>query len=330
MQTRPFAKDAEPVDKNVVRTGNDPQPGQRVAVVVQGRGRQGPQPRGEIVIEDLRDVVTRTSFRFGANGPQGAVTQYILAKAVEHLDTQLTSDVLPRGEREPVPRLLSALLGHESFVVNVLGLSPHNMRRRWPLATDWYADLVSYLLRPSRFDANGAMAGAEFPQWLQTDCQSFVAAFVGHQVEACRSPHYFRLADLLHTMWPEYPPVRRARELERSWIVARWVSSYPLICEYYGLRFRADVDVVSFALAIAALVENEAARGSPPAESGWRPDPASDHLAFGGALLMLAGATENLDGSRSTISELRHRRPIGDLQALLGRLAELLPAPPTE
>lgn len=226
-------------------------------VVVQGRAARRPEPRGEVVIGDLREVLTRISVRSGANGPQGPVTQYLLARAAEHLSAQLTGDALGRADREPVPRVLSALLGHEPFVENVLGMSAHQMRRRWPLATDWYADVVSYVLRPNRWTANHVAVLSEFETWLTRPAGEFLKLLGQHQLQACRAAELFRLGDVLSDLWPDYPPVMRARAVEHSWRLRRWMPVYAIVLEHYGLRVRSGADFEVVAWAVAALITME-------------------------------------------------------------------------
>lgn len=120
------------------------EPGEQVEVKVQPRGGGPEQSRGSIVLEDLGEVVTRIASRRGPSGPNAPITQFMLSEATRHLSERLGQELVEQPLAEDsVPRVLSALIGHEPFVENVLKMSVHQMRRRWPLAGDWYADVIS-------------------------------------------------------------------------------------------------------------------------------------------------------------------------------------------
>ena len=118
---------------------------------IQDRGASDTRLRSTLIIEDLSDVLTCISARSGANGPNNPVTQYILSQAAEYLAERLIEDAAPGSGGGSVPRTLSGALGHQPFIESVLNMSQHQMLRRWPLATDWYTDVIHYVMRPSRF-----------------------------------------------------------------------------------------------------------------------------------------------------------------------------------
>ena len=148
-------------------------PGESAEVWIQDRGSAKAGLRGTIVIEDLSGVLTSISSRSGANGPNNPVTQYILAEAADYLAERLIED----ASGETVPRTLSSALGHQPFIESVLNMSQHQMLRRWPLATDWYQDVVNYIMRPSRFARATVEVRAHFEAWTTGSLGEFIRRF---------------------------------------------------------------------------------------------------------------------------------------------------------
>lgn len=288
------------------------EPGQVAEVWIQDRGTAAPRLRGRIVIEDLSDVLTCISSRNGANGPQNPVTQYILARAAEHLADRLVDDgiVSPDG-RESVPRTLSGTLGHQPFIESVLNMSQHQMLRRWPLATDWYQDVINYVMRPSRFDLKTHAALDQFGEWARGPFGDFVRQFSEAVLLTDESPKILRMVEALQSLWPEYPPVRNAVQVYRQRLRDVWEPLYLEVMRLYGLKLRPEVTITELAWAFNALQSRETF------ERLVDPQMAA-HLAVDGTpwsfsgragLMVIAGAVTDADGRPLTIPELLARQP---------------------
>lgn len=276
----------------------EPAAGARLPVLVRRRGSSDDEDRGPIEIEDLTEVVTRLVARTGPNGPQSPVTQYILAQAELRLAEQLRADVVADEAGQAPPRVLSAVVGHEPFVERALGLSVHHMRRRWPAAGDWYADLVAYLLRPSRHQANRLDTLDRLDEWFTLSAAGFIEALARRQLEVTRDPRGFQISNALYALWPDYEPVVAARERETAWMLQQWLPMYQGLFARYGVRVRPGVDLPAVAWAAASLV-NAAARGHSRREDEW---------CVHAGLVLAAGALETLDGEPMTPERMRVTR----------------------
>lgn len=277
----------------------------------QRHGRGQPSLVGEVVIEDLRDVLTRILMRKGANGPQGPVTQYLLAAGAEHLATRMGEDFRPQVSGESVPRILSALIGHEPFVEDTLGLSVNQLRRRWPAAADWYSDLVAYILRPQRHDINMEDVLNSLPAWQTLRLGDLVAAVTEHQLIAAQSDLY-RLADTIRWLWPTHPAVREAQRAELAAVVENW---YPILfdaMQRYRLRLREGVGALELTWlansltsweAHERLVDSEFMRYQAPDGSG------STTMGARAIMIFLTGMVLEEDGRPIDLDELYERRP---------------------
>lgn len=281
-------------------------------VWVQDRGGGPLRLRGTVVIEDLSAVLTSIAAGSGANGPLNPVTQYILTEAANHLaDRLLEATITGRERADSVPRILSSALGHQPFIETTLGMSQHQMLRRWPLATDWYSDVVRYVMRPARFDAVYAAASANMDAWTQGTFGDFMRSFGENIFERRENPRVFRVVEALQALWPEYPPVKQATSVNRQQVEELWVPLYERAMECYELRLRPEVDIHEVAWAFNALQsrENLERLADPEMPYHVEPDGTRWSLSASAALMLVAGAVTDHDGHMLSPVELRDRRP---------------------
>jgi hypothetical protein len=286
--------------------------GQQAEVRAQPKGGGAERVIGSVVIEDLTDVLDRISTRRGPSGPQSPVTQYILAQAAGTLLGRLKEDTVTTEERDSVPRVLSSLIGHEPFVETRLGLSVHHMRRRWPTAANWYADLVNYILRPSRFDAIAREAALHLPQWLGMSLGELARAFGDQQLRATQDDQLMRLAETIEALWPDYEPVRLAARRYQEAAHAMWAPVYESLMCTYRLRMREGVELRDFVWMFNSLVTQEARQRTVLPELSWCLDSiAGDTRSYTSraAMIFVAGATVSLDGNAMTLEDLYARTP---------------------
>lgn len=267
---------------------------------------------GTVVIEDLTGVLDRISTRLGPSGPQSPVTQFILLQAARTLLGRLKEDTVTTADRDSVPRVLSSLIGHEPFVETRLGLSVHQMRRRWPTATNWYADLVNYILRPSRFDTIAREAAEHLPQWLAMPLGELARAFGEQQLRATQDDQLMRLAETIEALWPDYEPVRLAATRYHHAAYATWAPVYETLLCNYRLRMREGVELRDFVWMFNSLITQEARQRTVLPEMPWCHDrTAGDERtnASRAAMIFTAGATVGLDGRPLSLPELYARTP---------------------
>lgn len=240
----------------MVRRRSEGTVGETAEVWVHDKGGGPLRLRGTVVIEDLTNVLTTIASRSGANGPMNPVTQYILAKAADHLAERLTADALD-ADRDQVPRILSSALGHQPFIEQVLGMSQHQMLRRWPMAYDWYADVLHYMLRPGRFTKVHAQGLANLDEWASGPFGELLRLFGDLVVPSHQPAHIVRVAEALYQLWPEYGPVREVhREYSRQ-IRELWIPLYYEAARRYGLLIRPEVDIEMLAWCFNALQSRE-------------------------------------------------------------------------
>lgn len=289
-----------------------PRIGERVPVTASRRGAHERTVLGYVELEDLTPVVIRTATAHGPNGPQGPMTQYMLAEAVRHLSEQLGADVQPRAGREPVPRVLSALVGHERFVEEVLGISINQMRRRWPSATDWYADLLAYVLRPARHDANYAMLRESLPGWLELPLGEFARSLAGAQISLKLDLSLYGLADTVRWLWPEHPVVRSSLAASLCALYELWIPILHQVFGVYGLRPRDGVEPEEMAWTLNALMSWESHQWSIDQQLVRYVDPSDGRRrsrTSRTAMVYLLGACESVDGRPLTLPDLYARTP---------------------
>ena len=289
-------------------------PGEEAEVWVQDRGGACPRLRTTVVIEDLDDVLTTIAARSGANGPQNPVTQYILAEAASYLADRLMDDAVS-GDRDSVPRILSSALGHQPFIEQVLGMSQHQMLRRWPLAADWYTDVVNYVMRPQRFDTLHAAAVEQMVLWTSGPFGEFLRQFGDAVVQTSQPEKIVRVAEALQCLWPEYAPVREALDLYRRQVRDLWVPLWLSSAARYGLKVRPGVDPEDIAWAFNSLQARETlerlgngAHGRPMTPDG----PPWTNTARA-ALLLVAGAVTDAAGHMVPPEELVDRMPTASI-----------------
>lgn len=265
--------------------------------------------RGTVVLEDLRDILREIAYREGPNGPQAPVTQYLLREGATHLAAALTGDVT--GNQDEVPAVLATLVGHDSFATKVLGVSRNQMRRRWPLASSWYADLISYALRPQRYSIDAVAVLRQLPAWLDGPLGDLVARFAASEVASSQDPHLYRLGDTIMTLWPDYPPVRQALQVYRQSILAVWAPVYQGIFARYGLRLADGVGIDDACWVFQALItrEGQERRIDPQTRMCAYPGVAAATLSAHAVLMYLAGATRTTEGCTLDHRELAVRMP---------------------
>ncbi len=285
-------------------------PGEEAEVWIQDRGSSTSALRGTVVIEDLADVVTCIKSRTGPNGPQNPVTQYILAKAAEYLAERLTEDGCEGHEL--APRTLSGALGHQPFIESVLNMSHHQMLRRWPLATDWYQDVINYVMRPSRFDLKAGESLRVLEEWTQGTFGTFVQKFSEAVLLSGEDPKMQRVAEALQSLWPDYPPVRNAMLVYRRQVDEIWVPLYDVAMRTYGLRHRPGVTVADLAWAFNSLQARESWErlGDPSMANRTAPDGSPWSHSASAGLMLICGAVTDEEGRLFTLEELSNRRPV--------------------
>lgn len=287
-------------------------PGTEAAVWVQDRGGGPLRLRGHIVIEDLGGVLTSISSRNGANGPLNPVTQYMLARAANHLADRLIDDAPPtRDGRDSVPRILSSSLGHQPFVESVLEMSQHQMLRRWPLATDWYTDVINYVMRPARFDPKFVTVAETVAAKSRGTLGEFIRAFAYEAYTFADSRKVVRVAEALQALWPDYPPVRNAMGQYRTHVMERYVPLYRAAMHAYGLKPRPGMDFQHMGWAFNALHAREALEHLAGQTTTHTTEDGTDwSLTAWTVLVLIAGAATDEDGNALDAQQLSERMPV--------------------
>lgn len=268
---------------------------------------------GMVTIEDLDPVLSRIADRGGPRGPNGAMTQWILGQAALHLGEQLAGGLSGTSSDESLPHVLSRLVGHEPFATKVLGLSVHQLTRRWSTASDWYGDLLAYVLRPARITQHAQLM-AEHLTSLGAVPFGEAARLLGRQVlDVAADPTLYRLADLIEALWPEHPLVVDATARSRRLMASAWAPIYGSAFDAYGLVLRPELAMSDVVWTLEALTAWDVR------EQRVTPDPAGvvepldgRHWSRSGraAVVFLAGALQTTDGRSLTHEELLQRPPI--------------------
>ncbi len=282
---------------------------------IQDKGGTKPRLRGHIVIEDLRPVLSTIATRQGANGPQNPVTQYMLAEASNYLADRLLDDGRIDDEGRPtIPRTLSGALGHQPFVESVLGMSQHQMLRRWPLASDWYTDVINYVLRPARFTSPASPLAAQLVELGKGPLGGVVRFLIDEANRAATTSRTLRVAEALQTLWPDYPPVRQALDAYRREVLELYVPIYEGLMVTYGLRPHPGVDVAAISWAFNALFSRnilEQLAGQSPVLVDTHGTPWT--LAAHNCLLLIAGSCAGPDGRPLSPHDCANLPPIAPL-----------------
>ncbi|HQY98087.1 MAG TPA: hypothetical protein PLU83_13945 [Phycicoccus sp.] len=295
------------------------QVGEQVEVAARVRGADHEIALGTVTVEDLTAVATNLSARDGANGPQAPMTQWILQRAAVHM-----SEHLGQAERDDEPieqrvqRVLSAVVGHEPFVTNTLGLSVHNMRRRWPVAGDWYADLVRYVLR-ARHVALDTVSKEQVARLITLTIGEFIGEALATHKGRYGRDHLFDLAETLRALWPTYPPVQDAVARDEAAMMAAWGDIGLLAFAHFGLRLRPGVTLGEVFWGISAMVSAQERRLRTDQPSTLFDDvtedsPGGPEMPYAARLAMIVftGALEDLDGKGLTIEEMYARKPVAE------------------
>lgn len=287
-------------------------PGDEAAVWVQDRGGGPLRLRGHIVIEDLTGVLTSISSTSGANGPMNPVTQYMLSRAAQHLADRLVDDAPPTREgRDSVPRILSSSLGHQPFVESVLEMSQHQMLRRWPLATDWYNDVINYVMRPARFDPKFNQLVDNVLENTSGTLGEFIRTFAYQAYSYADSQKVVRVAEALQALWPDYPPVQKAMGQYREHILERYVPLYEGVMRTYGLVARPNVSLQPISWAFNALHAREALEYLAGQTTTFEdPQGTNWSLTAWTVLVLIAGATTDEEGNALDPETLNRRLPV--------------------
>ncbi|HOA89847.1 hypothetical protein [Propioniciclava tarda] len=287
-------------------------PGQPAEVWIQDRGASDTRLRSTLIIEDLSDVLTCISARSGANGPNNPVTQYILSQAAEYLAERLIEDAAPGSGGGSVPRTLSGALGHQPFIESVLNMSQHQMLRRWPLATDWYTDVIHYVMRPSRFTRAIDYVRSQFDDWSSRPLGEFVRLFSDAVFRLDGDPKVLRMAEALQALWPDYPPVREASEAYHEQIQTMWAPLYAESLSRYGLKLRPEVKFEELGWAFNALQTRETWErlGGSVVEPRVAFDGGRWSVTALTSLMVLSGSVLDVDGSQLSPAQLAVRKPV--------------------
>ena len=294
--------------------------GDEVEVHAQVRGGAEDELLGTVVIEDLDGIVRHLPPGGGANGPRSPMTQFLLQAAVSEMSKRLAQGPAPRVDEDAAPnhdaavaRVMSTLVGHEPFVTNTLGLSVHQMRRRWPVAGDWYADLVRYVLRSTRSDICDRIRSDE-EQWLSLDLGEFISLAVTLRWSSYRHPELLGLAQTIRSLWPAYEPVIDATHDGEAGM-ARWGPFITHLLSRFGLRLRPGVSIGEILWSFDALASTEEQRARSRRASILFAE-VSDEAPGGrdypyparAVMLVLAGALVDEDGQPVPLDELYRRR----------------------
>lgn len=298
--------------------------GDEVRIELQPRGGGEPEYRGTVVIEDLTGVVTRTASTRGVNGPQSPVTQFLLAQAAQHLNEAFVRDMDSLPDAGAVPRLLSAAVGHEPFIEQTLNLSVHHMRRRWPLAGDWYADLVSYILSSGR--AGYLMVSDDqWLEWVELPLGELLGRVAERMQRTFHESVWFPLSQTMRAMWPNYEPVKEAVRREEQFLHENWRALFAVLADHYGLRFHPEVDVGELLWATVAMADVEARHRRLENESplmstrALRPGAVDATFSNRATMIMLAGAVSDATTGRMlSVTELSTRMPVTAVQGDTG------------
>lgn len=254
--------------------------------------------RGHVVVQDLREIVTHTMTGDGPNGPNGVVTQYILAAAEKQLHDGLRGAVGagPGADRDTV--LLARMVPLETFGPDVLDISRNNLRRRWATATDWLDDVIAYALRPGRADAHAEAAVATAGELLGKPLGEVVRVVAAGEVAAERDPARFGLAEMIRILWPEHPAVRNSLTTLDEYPMRWWLPVYAHVLDVYELDLIAGLSLPDFAWPLLALVEQEARGGE------------ADGRAARAILVLMSGCVvDRCSRARLTPDEIAARVP---------------------
>lgn len=287
--------------------------GEEYPVWFRDRGSEERRCRGRIVVEDLSEIAVNLISRRGENGPQSPNTQYLLQQAARHLEEELTT-AGGFGSQTGVPELLSHLVGGEPFFENVLQVSRHQMQRRWSSTPEWYADLIAYALRPQRYEQNAHDVAALVQGLFTQPLRVVVRGMADWEMQSSAESHVFRLGETLMTMWPDYPPVARARRHYHQVVQESWAPLYTEILHRYGLAVRPGVGLSEACWVFQALVirEGQEKRAWPEAPRTIDPiDGQEVSLSARAVMLYLAGTClDAATGQTLAIEELYRREPV--------------------
>lgn len=290
--------------------------GDEVEVRVHSRSGREEVTRGTIVIQDLDQVLRNLPFQ-GANGPRSPVTQYLLQEAAGHMTQRLgrlpADSSAGTDDEDRIVRLLSMLVGHEPFVTNTLGLSVHQMRRRWPVAADWYSDLVRYILHTTTVNVDDRTA-REGDYWRTLTLGEFIRLAVTDRQTSFLRPELVPLSLAIQSMWPDYGPVREAVVAgERR--MAEWSGPIGALFAGFGLRLRPGVTLGEVLWAFHTMTTTEEHRQRSRTVSPLFAE--VDHAAPGGrsfpyaartTMLVICGAYLDQSGRPLSLDELYERR----------------------
>lgn len=289
----------------------DPMPWEEAEVWARRRGSANRELVGRVTIEPLDDVLTHLAALQGTNGPRGALTQYLLREGAARLASTLTG-IGDEASSDGMTTFLSRLVGHERFVEDELDLSAHNMRRRWPLAGDWYADLVAYIMRPQRHEITARITSERIGHALTLPLGQFVSAFTALQLELSNDIMLFRLPETLEWLFPENPVVRESLSNYLTTLDTYWGPLYRQILEHYGLRLKDGASVEESVWTFMALFSWEGHNRAVLPQLPLLPDPrGGPPRAYSdrAACWYISATCETTDGRTLSLPELYERQP---------------------
>lgn len=271
-----------------------------------------------VTIEDLSEVVSRALP--GRNtGPNSPMTQFLLGVGVDRLTAGLRSLNAADADADgvPTPSVLSLLVGYDAVATSV-GLAKNQMRRRWPTAGDWYADLTSYVLRPSRFLSVVDSAGQMVERHIDVPFGAAFDRFADWRLGLRGEGDLYQLFSLIRQLLPQYEPVRQAVHRYGGRTSPQLVAVLEQILSAYGLRPRQGVEAGELAWILSEMVTQEVLETVGDAASTYQdyPDVGRRVSHIGRcALLILVGNLEYVDAEGAvtvpTLPELDRLSPRG-------------------
>jgi hypothetical protein len=262
-----------------------------------------------VTIEDLTAVVSRAlpGRNTGANSP---MTQFLLGAGVERLAKGLKglSDADADADGVPTPAVLSLLVGYDAVATSV-GLAKNQMRRRWPTAGAWYADLTSYLLRPSRFDNTTAAASQTVQLYLDLPFGVAFDRLAEWRLASPAETDIYDLFSLMRQLLPGYEPVREVVDRLGPEPSPDLTALFENLLAAYGLQAREGVETAELVRVVSHVLTQEVVLAASGTVATYRECPALGRRVSRvgrSTLLILVGNVVRRDArGRLTLPSLR-------------------------